>query len=100
MMDILLSIVSSLTMIVICLRAARRWAKSPMQAVAWGAFAGIVSAVVVFVTVVIVYRYDPKAFYPPAVSMRLSSSLFLGPIAGALLTVILWRRARKNEQTC
>jgi hypothetical protein len=91
-MEVLVSLLGSLTMLIIASRAARRWAKSGLEAALWGFLAGVAAAIVLCVAVVVIYRFNPQIVFGPMLVMRLDLSFVTGPVAGALLTVMLWRR--------
>ena len=95
-MEVLVSLMGSLTMLTIASLAARRWAKSGLQAALWGFLAGIAALIVVATAVVVIYRIDPQAVFGPMIALRLDLSIKTGPAAGALLTVMMWRRAQSR----
>jgi hypothetical protein len=95
-MESAISLCSSFILFLVSVRAARRWAKSVTGAALWGASAGLLAAAFVLIAVVLGYMHDPDAFYAPTISLRLASSIFVGPIGGALMTVVLWRRAQSR----
>ncbi|HYC65241.1 MAG TPA: hypothetical protein VEC14_10965 [Reyranellaceae bacterium] len=77
-------------------RCARRWAKSGTEAALLGTAAGVVTAVIVALCVVAILVIDPRAFNNPLIDLRVSMSVLIGPASGALMTVMLWRRAQSR----
>jgi hypothetical protein len=92
-MEGLVSIASSLTMLVL-IQHARRWAKSGAEAAVLGTAAGVLTALVVSVCVVAAFVVDQRPSL--LLDLRLSMSVLIGPASGALLTVMLWRRAQSR----
>ena len=90
---VFLSVFSSVTMLML-IRCARRWAKSGAEAAVLGTAAGVVTALLVAACVVAILVVDPSAFNNPLVDLRVSMSVLIGPASGALMTVMLWRRAQ------
>ena len=87
------SIASSFTMLLL-VGYARRWAKSGAEAAVLGTAAGVVTAFIVSLAVVALLVLDPRAFHNPLIDLRVSMSVVIGPASGALMTVMLWRRAQ------
>jgi hypothetical protein len=94
--EVLISIVSTLSMLILCRLAARRWAKSGTEAVMLGVVAGVATTFLVLATAIVIFMIDPNAFKGPMLEMRVTASILLGPASGALMTVMLWRRAQSG----
>lgn len=92
-MAALVSMVSSLAMLALINRA-RRWAKSGAEAAVLGTAAGVLTAVIVSACVVAAFLVDHRA--NPLLDLRVSMSVLIGPAAGALMTVMLWRRSQSR----
>jgi predicted membrane protein len=94
-MEVIVSIASSVAMLLL-VRYARRLAKSGPEAALLGAGAGVITAIGVAACVVAILIVNPAAFNNPLIDLRVSMSVVIGPASGALMTVMLWRRAQSR----
>jgi hypothetical protein len=92
-MEALVSLVSSLAMLALINRA-RRWAKSGAEAAVLGTAAGVLTAVIVALCVVATFLVNQRP--SPLIDLRIAMSVLIGPASGALMTVMLWRRAQSR----
>jgi len=92
-MEGLVSIVSSLAMLALINRA-RRWAKSGPEAAVLGTAAGVLTAILVSLCVVVTFLVNQRV--SPLIDLRITMSVLIGPASGALMTVMLWRRAQSR----